>query len=171
MLTFPTQQSQMFNLAPAFRVDSSLNDFFFIIDTDSHNPDFSLPIFFIFLKHLLVVLHWFLAGSAPGGPNIDKQNFPRLMCEFRLFLRKDFMEVLVDRHLLSSANLLPTFKLKSQLFEAFSNSFDFLFWQWRRALDVEVWSCLDFKFGVDFFVTFEHVVLGDWNLVENLVFC
>ena len=115
MCTIPTQKCQMFNLCPSFGVNSIFNHLFVIIDADSNNSYFSLPFFFIFLKHLLVVFHRILARTTPSCPNINKQNFSRLMGQFCLFIRKDFVEIFVNWHFFTDTKSLRKINRQSSL--------------------------------------------------------
>jgi hypothetical protein len=106
MSTVPTQKCQVLNLGPSFCVNSVFDDLFIIINADCNNSRFSFPFLLVFLKHFLVVFHRVLARSTPSCPNIDQQNFSWLMNYLCLFLRKNFVEILVSWHFLTNSQRL-----------------------------------------------------------------
>lgn len=72
MVMLPSQKGQMLHFVPTLAINSMLDFLFFLVDTDSNNSGFPLPFLLIFLKHLLVVLHWILARATPCCPDINK---------------------------------------------------------------------------------------------------
>ncbi len=106
MIVFPAQKREMLNFSPSSGIDSVSNDFFLIIDTDRDNSHIFFPFFSVFVQHVLIVLHRSLAGSAPSCPNVDKDDFPRLMKELGTLFREDFMEVFVMRHFFADSKFM-----------------------------------------------------------------
>merc|ERR1711943_179134 len=64
---------------PIFIFDMLGNSLFRLVDTYSNNFDIISPLIFIFLEHVLVVLHWLLAWWTPSGPKINHPNLTFLV--------------------------------------------------------------------------------------------
>ncbi len=106
MIVLPSQKSEMLNFIPSSGHNSVNNDFLFIVNTDCDNSEIVFPFLSIFGQHVLIVLHWSLARSTPSCPNIDKDDFSRLMNELSTLFREDFLEVFVMSHFFADSRFM-----------------------------------------------------------------
>lgn len=89
VVSLPTQEGKVLDLRPLPAVHPCSDHFLLLVNTHGHDPHLVSPHCLILLQHLLVVLHWSLAGPTPSGPNIHQQNLSGFVLEMRLALIKN----------------------------------------------------------------------------------
>ena len=119
MLTF-SADCQMLHVCPFLLMDSLDAGCFIFIHAQSNYPHLAFPNILVAYEKVLVLLHGWLAGSAPSCPEINNENLTWPVIKRDPFVTSKSLDV-VER------NELITFLLSKQKFE-FSNAFGCCFW-------------------------------------------
>lgn len=64
---------------PALVFDPVLESLKILIDTHTVKPDLVTPLVPVFCENFLILLHWFLAWTAPRGPEVQQDNLSFFM--------------------------------------------------------------------------------------------
>lgn len=83
----------MLNGCPLLLLNSILYGCFGIVNADSDDPNLVLPSLCVFREHVLVVLHWLLTGTTPGSPDINEEDFSRLVLKQHLLVASNLLDL------------------------------------------------------------------------------
>jgi len=76
----------MFDTTPFLFLDMTFHSIFGFVNADTDDSDFSTPVSSSFLKHFLIMRHWFLAWWAPSSPEIYQNDITFIMDDTAFFV-------------------------------------------------------------------------------------